>query len=289
MRPDRKTQRGFTLVEMVTVIVITAILSSVVAIFISGPIKGYVDSARRAELTDNADIALRRIGRDLRRALPNSVRVTSVGGVWYLEYLEVRTGGRYRGGSSGAAACPAGTDELEIGYADTCFKTLGNLPDRASIATSDFVVVYNLGSGFANSDAYASGAVSGGNKSKVTAASTSGSEDQIDFESNIFNFGSPGNRFQIVSGPVSYVCNPAAGTLTRYWGYPIQATQPNDATAAPLSTASSALLASAVSRCSFQYAPGVTERSGLVSLALRLTREGESVSLYHETHVSNVP
>jgi hypothetical protein len=34
---------------------------------------------RRAELTDQADVALRRITRDIRLALPNSLRVTTTG------------------------------------------------------------------------------------------------------------------------------------------------------------------------------------------------------------------
>ena len=75
MRTRRKTQRGFTLVEMIVVIVITGIIAGVVAIFLRAPVQGYVDSARRAEMTDIADTALRRIGRDLRTAVPNSVRV----------------------------------------------------------------------------------------------------------------------------------------------------------------------------------------------------------------------
>lgn len=291
-------QAGFTLVEVVMVIVITGILAGIVAVFIGGPIRGYVDTARRAELTDIADTTLRRVGRDLRRALPNSVRVSNSGGVFYLEYLEVRSGGRYRMDTSGAPtspACPADdagladNDILEPGYADTCFKTLGNISDSGQVTTSDFVAVYNLGPGFGGADAYQSGAASGGNKSKITAVSSVAGEDRIAFESNNFNLASPGGRFQIVSGPVSYVCDPLAGTLTRYRGYAIQAAQPVNAAAPPLSTANSALLATAVSGCSIAYAPGVTERSGLVAMNLKLTREGESVSLYHEVHVSNVP
>jgi MSHA biogenesis protein MshO len=66
---------GFTLIEAIIAIVITGILGSVVAVFINRPIQGYFDSVRRAELTDQADVALRRISRDIRLALPNSLRV----------------------------------------------------------------------------------------------------------------------------------------------------------------------------------------------------------------------
>jgi Tfp pilus assembly protein PilV len=59
-RLPRRTA-GFTLIEAIIAIVITGILGAVVAVFISKPIQGYFDSVRRAELTDQADVALRRI------------------------------------------------------------------------------------------------------------------------------------------------------------------------------------------------------------------------------------
>ena len=52
---------GFTLVEAIIVIVITGILAAIVAVFIRAPVDGYFDSVRRAELTDTADVALRRL------------------------------------------------------------------------------------------------------------------------------------------------------------------------------------------------------------------------------------
>ena len=66
--------RGFTLLEAVLVIVITGIIAAIVAVFIKLPVDSYLDSARRAELTDVADTAVRRMARDIHLALPNSVR-----------------------------------------------------------------------------------------------------------------------------------------------------------------------------------------------------------------------
>lgn len=60
--------RGVTLIEMVIVISITAIIAGAVAVFIARPVEGYADATRRAELTDIADTALRRMTRDLRTA-----------------------------------------------------------------------------------------------------------------------------------------------------------------------------------------------------------------------------
>ena len=65
------------------------------------PIDSYVAQDRRARLTDAADTALRRMVRDIRLGLPNSVRVTTVGTTIYLEFLITRTGGRYRAEGGG--------------------------------------------------------------------------------------------------------------------------------------------------------------------------------------------
>src|SRR6478735_4714089 len=89
---DRRSMRGFTLTEAIMVIVITGILASMVAMFIRKPVQGFFDTARRAALVDAADTVLRRISRDVREALPNSVRVS---GGTALEFLHVRSAGRY--------------------------------------------------------------------------------------------------------------------------------------------------------------------------------------------------
>lgn len=253
---------GFTLVELIVVIAITAIIAAVVAVFIRAPVEGYFDSARRAELTDTADTALRRMARDLRLALPNSVRVNGTA----LEFLETRTGGRYRAEGDGGAT-PA--DELDFAAPDASFEVLGSLSHAPQVG--DLVVVYNLGIGGA--DAYADD-----NTAQVTGVAGS----TITIAPKRFPFESPAKRFQVVSGPVSYVC--AGGSLRRYWGY-----GKTPAQNVPPAGGSNALLADHVSACSFVYTPGVTARSGLVSMQLQITRDNESVSLYHEVHVPNVP
>ena len=113
-------QSGFTLIELVVTLVISAIVVSFVSVFISGPVRGFMDQARRARLVDAADSALQRIGRDVRRALPNSVRTTSAGGVVALEVLSTVDGGRYRAQPPGTAA-----QVLDFAGADGSFNVLG--------------------------------------------------------------------------------------------------------------------------------------------------------------------
>jgi MSHA biogenesis protein MshO len=270
-----KSQRGFTLIEAIIVITITGIVAGMVAVFIRAPVQGYFDSARRAELTDIADTAQRRISRDLRLALPNSVRVW---GGNYLEFLQTSGGGRYRAAPDNSG----GGNVLDFTQpTSTLFDVLG--PPVAMVSgAQNLVVVYNLG--ILGADAY--------NADNTSPMSTGG--NTVTINAFKFPFASPANRFQIISYPVSYVCagvgtdasGNGTGTLMRYWNYSITPAQP---TSFPSATPS-ALLARNVSNCSFTYNPQViTQRAGLVSAWLQITQSNESVSLYYEVHVSNVP
>jgi MSHA biogenesis protein MshO len=301
---NRSRSSGVTLIELAITIALVGILAALIVQFVA-PVRSYIDSSRRAALADTADTALRRIGRDVRLALPNSVRVKTVSGVIYLEFLLVRTAGRYRLESDAATTtgCPGGVgidpalDVLSFSAADDCFKTIGNLYSPASdiskVVAGDFVVVFNLSPGTLNADAYESAAITGGNKSKVVSADNAGAgEDRIVIESHSFSFESPGRRFFIIEGPVTYACapSPSGGTLTRHSGYAIEAAQPP-----PPALPAGALLASGVTACTITYDTNVAAQgAGLLTLALRLSMQDsrgdtENVNLYHTVHVNNVP
>ena len=143
----RRGARGFTLVEAVIVIAIAGVVSAMVAVFIKRPIEGYFDATRRAELTDAADTALRRLSRDLRLALPNSIRVDPTGR--FIEFLITTGGGRYR-----AEVTSTGTGnplDFVTAAGDTSFDVIGTMP---TIAAGSQIVVFNLGAGFSGSDAW---------------------------------------------------------------------------------------------------------------------------------------
>lgn len=267
LHAPRSRALGVTLLEMIMVIVITGIIGAAIALFIRAPVESYVDATRRAELTDTADTALRRITRDLRTALPNSVRVDGTGK--YIEYLQTSGGGRYRAEVDSGG----GGNTLDFTIADASFDVIGLMP---SFAAGDQIVIYNLGSGSGSTDAYA-----GGNR----AAFASVAAPTVTIAAKQFPFASPGKRFQVVQYPVTYACE--AGVLRRYWGYPISAAQP-----VPPVGGNSALLATNVNvaACTFSYTTaGATQRTGVVAVTLQISQSGESVRLFQQVHVSNVP
>jgi len=269
-----RSQSGFTLVEAVMVIVITGILAVLASSF-AAPLKGYFEALDRAELSDAADTALRRMARELRTALPNSVRVSGS----FIEFLPTTTGGRYRKEQDCSAACTG--DILDFVEADTSFDVIGALPSVP--VAGEELVVYNT----TPATAYA-----GTNVATLTSniATCALSATRLCFSGGMqFPFESPGNRFQIISGPVTFAC--IGNTLWRYSGYARQAAQPNNVAVAPLNVATRARLATGVNcaASSFVYTPGVTQRADLVVMRLTLSNNSDSVTLLHQVHVQNVP
>ena len=276
---------GFTLVEMIVTMVVLAIIGGMVAVFIAVPARSYTDSVARAELTDVADSALRRMARDIRLALPNSVRIQGN----TIELLLTRTGGRYLTAEDGADVTVPVLDFLR----DTqrTFTAVGHVDPtgRQAIIPGDRIVVFNLGPGFDFSDAYGSG------NSAVVEEYIPASK-QIRMQSNPFATGahpplpSPNSRFHVVKEAVRYTCVAGpngTGTLTRRSGY---GWQQDIATA--VTGGITALAATKVTSCSFSIVSLGATRASLVILSLTLQTPGSAdgpVTLTHQLHVDNTP
>ena len=294
-----KLIRGVTLIELVMVIVITGIVAGVSLIFMQRTFTGYAQAREQLLVGEQGMLALSQFKRETRLSLPNSVRLASAGGVTYLELVPVASGGRYRvasaTGADPAPACPVdvvGAPDngvLSVGVADTCFKSLGSV-DTSSVSIGDWLVVFNAGSGYAGSDFYESGAATGGNKAALTSFSSTGAETRFAFASNAFSWESPGRRFHIAKNPVTFACDPTAGTLTRWAGYSVQASQPTTNLAA-LAGARSGLLARNLGSCQITYAPAsIGNQFGLVTLLIKINiSSGGAMSLQSQAQVSNIP
>ena len=269
--------RGVTLVELVVVIVVMGILAGVGAVVLVPAYQAYFASQARAQLADTADSAIRRMVREVRLALPNSVRVD--GTRQFMEFLITKNGGRYRAMNDPGNP---GRDPLDFSAADDGFDTLGLLPTGAEqqVVAGNFVAIHNLG--IAGADAYEAARPT--IAAIDTVSTTAGGDQRITFNPpKQFALESPGRRFFVVTGPVTYACS--GGNLVRWAGYAIQPGQP---TSVPLGAGQ--VLAAGVTGCEFTYSNQTAQLSrGLVTIRLSLTRNNETVVLYHQAHVNNVP
>jgi MSHA biogenesis protein MshO len=272
----RRHNLGFTLIELVMVIIIMGVIGAIVSVFMKSPIDAYFDTGRRAALADVADTTLRRMARDIHKALPNSIQVPNNQCV---EFIPTKTGGRYRVEDKVAGDGTA----LNFSATDASFNMLGansTRPADQRIASGDLIAVYNLG--ISGSNAY-----SADNTSAVSGTPTeSGSpaETTIAIASKQFPLPSGSNRFHVIPGTekvVSYICS--GGKLYRNANYAYTSSCP-----AP-TPGTTPVIATNVDTCNFVYNGSDLQRNGLVQLSISFSNAGETVSQYHEVHVNNTP
>lgn len=302
----RPSVRGFTLIEIVVVLVITGIIGAIVAVFLRAPIRQYTDLTRRVELSDIADTALRRVARDIRTAVPNSVRLPTPTGSGYVEFLPVRSGGRYRASPAGAAGVCGGVpgnragDALSFSVADTCFGIIG--PAQEFAAGDGIVIGSTQSDGNPPYDASAAGVLR-------LYSGVPGTQAAVQIPAVIYPAFAEldSHRFFVVPGDqqaVTYACVGTLGTLDanrngqarlmRYWQYGFQAAQVPPPSIVGGGTGIGglphveAVMADRVSACNIKY-EAINQRYGLLTLTLALTVGGESISLLHQIHVNNVP
>jgi len=283
-----RKSRAFTLIELVMVIVILGILSTILVNILRGPLTAYVDVQRRANLIDIAETALQRMTREIRLALPNSIRATSTS----IEFLRTVDGGRYRrlpDGTNNNVCTMPDTDKIKLNSATDCFEVMGslvNLPAAPATGSNQddcqnqnalCLVIFNTGQTGAN--AYDLDNIAAISAITTNSITFDNSGDVPGFQ---FPYASPRQRFQIVDTPVSFFC--AGGNITRYSDYEIKTTTvPTDGTAN--------LLIDNLTACDMSYDPGSSTRAALVTISLTVSDpdSGESVSLLQQAHVDNQP
>ena len=282
---------GFTLVELVLVVIITGILAPALTVFFKPALEGYFDTRRRAELGDMADTALRRMGRELRRAVPNSL-IAHDGNC--IEFVLAKSGGLYR---RAVDISNAGSDPLDSTAADVSFDVLS--PLAAAPVQGDFVVIGNQNT----ADVYAEG--SGSTRAEVQEwallpepppGDISRGKGRLTLKSaHPFPPAYDGGRFFVVSQAeqrIAYVCRNTGEAAGNGSGTLVRVVRGFDGSvpgACPTPTASEAPRARRAAACSFDYQPGATEQSGFVSIRLQLLEASERITLVYGAHVSNVP
>ena len=297
-----KRARGFTLVEAIVVMVLTAILAGIMVLFIRNPVQSYVDTAARAELTDVAEIALRRMAREIRTAVPNSIRFTIVGNTSFLEFIPSKAGGRYLTEDDGVdPGTPVIHPPLSFKSSGALtFEVIGPMPPVPyAIAANDLIIISNFGTGFTNGDAYALNA-----SNRAVVNQVSGKIITLGANPFAVNVNPPASKRFIVAGtPVTFACvnDPVSGKgqLRRFSNYDFQPNQVDPSTVTLLAPrqVQMALMAANVLACNFSVTTIANRQAALVGLGIALARakpgaaanDLETVTLAQQIHVDNTP
>jgi MSHA biogenesis protein MshO len=285
-------QRGFTLVELIIVMVLIGVIAGILVMQIRPAMQSYLAIRQRANLTSQADAALRRIIAEVHAAVPNSLRYTWQDGQHQcIEFVPTKDGGRFRTAKD-YRTNPAGEgNALTADTATTSFDTLTAVD--TSVARDDFVFVGNVNGGdvYDTSKSWpiqsVTAAAVGQGRNTITLNLPAGVTAPAGYE---------GGRFVVIpqnERAVTYTCvNPGTdgngtgkGVIYRVTGYmPSKA----PATACPTGPA---ILVTKVSDCNILYreSQGATQQSGYMQLRLGLSEGGESARLTMGAHVENTP
>jgi len=297
---ERAHSSGFTLVELITVLVIVGIMTSFLALLVIQPFRAADDITQRARLTDQADLVVGLVRREVRTALPNSVRVESDGDRTAVEFVPTEQGGRYRRRNDPGNP----SDRLNRARDNDTFDVLGRLPDIGAIkdtgtggidcATDDRDCMNIFNTGQTDNNVYA-----GDNIAEIVGVNNPGgpdfTDDQLVFDDNgtdtpTFANHSPQQRFFVFRDVVSFVCDTGSNELLRYSTYGLMNNQPvTDSEFDSTVNVDSNLVADDLSTCNFSYNPGAATRQGLLQIEIGLTRNNETVELFGQVHVVNVP
>jgi len=258
MRPSA----GFTLVELVTVIVVLGVLALGTVRFIDDSSSGFASTVARAELASDARGTLDALARSLRNALPNSVRVR--GGC--LEYIPVVSASSYL--------------TLPVAVPALSFRAVPLDPPAADglrVAVSPSAGIYAL----------AASAALG----PPASFSLPDSDNEITVSFAVphrFPAESPRQRFFVVADPVS-VCA-SGGRLFRYGGYGFEAVQPLPATLPGALPGRVLLAEDLLTSTPFTLAAATLSRNAVVAIALTLRNGADDrLELTHSVQLRNVP
>ncbi|NOZ12490.1 MAG: type II secretion system protein [Acidobacteria bacterium] len=247
------SEKGFTLIELVISIVLVGIIAGVLVPIIFYGTEGYRQQVARKELVNRARLALERMSRELREAVPNSVRVSTVN---------------------------ASNDTLEFGraifFSHYSSITGGSSPytlnDDTGLAvpSASFIVIYNV----SPDDFYAYPS----SPSTFSVAGVSGNQVSINASAKPH---SSTKRYQMCESPVTYARN-TSGELIRYFGYAPGEDYKNSA-------ADQNILIDHVSSIRFQYSSGTLSNTALLTILMQVKAGGETMNFHQEVHIRNVP
>lgn len=275
-----KRAQGFTLIELVVAMVLASIVVGFTSLFLTTPVNAYMAQTRRAALSDSAETALRHLSRDVGRALPNSIRLSTLGARRVVEMIDVEGAAFYRD----LALTPAEGEALTPGVIEAQFDLLQSAPPPAFTRA----VINNQGL-----DAYLAIGVS---QRSASAAPNGAINTRIDLHPNhTFPDHSPNRRVYLVTAVTRYECDPTAGTLRRWRNQPITAATPLNGVGA------SDLLAQDVSACTFAF--GSTpppplpnpppQHGGVLTIDMTIARAAdgnlEQLRVFRQIEVQNAP
>jgi MSHA biogenesis protein MshO len=286
-RAKLSNKGGFTLVELVVVLVVLSIVSVGMARFIRSSTQIFIDASEREQLLREGSFAVERINREISAAVPNSVRLTGNAGVHCLQFVPIRWSSFYLT----LPLTPSSDREIDIIEMQDID---GNV--FTPVARSDYALVYPTSS----NDVYSN---TSNRRQLINACSDDGDGDcatnddtdgvvQLTLD-GAFSQASPARRIYIANSAVNYCVRNNA--IYRHESA-ISATQTTFISGGVLMAENLANqlsadpnVADANSKNPFRIVDASLRRNAVTQTQFIFTRDGENMTFTQEIHVPNVP
>lgn len=135
--------KGFTLVELVIVIVLLGILSVGASGFIRLGSEMFVDTKNRSDMVATGRFVIERLNRELRTALPNSVRVQESGAMQCITYMPIITTVNYLDIRTASENETAINTFSAVAFDDSNIDVGGSTQYRAAVYPTSTAEIYN--------------------------------------------------------------------------------------------------------------------------------------------------
>jgi len=262
MNSCRANARGFTLVEMITVIIVLSVVATIGSNFIISSLNSYNQIQTRSKLINTSRQALERITRQVRGALPHSVRETNA--EQCLEFLPVSGGGNYLSSLPDLANGADGTISFAVANHGEDFGSAAHVAVGALAATE----LYGAGAG-------SLAALAGRSANLVTLTAV-----------KIWLRNSINARFYLLNNPQAFC---VVGRELRFY-------QNLDVTAGSVpglandcAGANCQVMAINVSAIDVTLAGGTEDRNTKVTIDISFEEGGETAAFQQEVLIRNVP
>jgi MSHA biogenesis protein MshO len=274
---------GFTMLELIIVIIILGVMSLGITSFISLSTQTYLNVSERDDLLSSARFAIERLNREIRNAVPNSIRITPITPFTTqqcIEFIPIKASTIYTN-------IPVVPDNKRTNIDVVNFVNSQDDPFSSCSGTCpDYIVVYPL----TPSDVYDFDINSG--DGKVTQlkpfSGFTGDIWTLPIEPTggmVFDQHSPTDRLYVFDSTVSYCVSNFQ--LKRFQGNNFEAFQ----SLTPVGSES--LMAENVTfdkdNPPFVYSPASLQRNAVVQIKLHFNRDGEEIVFNNDVHIENIP
>lgn len=275
-------QSGFTLVELVIVIVILGIVSAISFSFVTFGARFFVDVSERQIVLDDSRFLIERLSREIRMAVPYSQRVLTNSAQNYscLEFTPIVASGLY----NSITLSPATSAQMDL----------------INVSGNDFVSGQKVSVFSTNSNQVYTIDTNGAQTFLIDSVDALASNSQVIRFANAVGFGQPSNanRYYIWQTPVSYCVE--SGSVRRYANYNPTANQLTPTQLKAAVNVEHSLMAENVTNSIANEVPFMVSSSvdlGLVRHAQvaiyfefsRLSDSNEDMFFHHLVQVPNAP